>query len=219
MSKECRECDHFNGWNDDDGTPYCEVDGGYEKCPYNDLAPTFRKNKSVIQIDVEFFTEYIRDTIHNTFESEAHEIAVREIEKIVEDEYRSVVKSLTVEAVKQIVDRQVSEFMAGDITVGGGWAEPTRTLPRNEYLAELVQKKLEEALSKNNTIEYAKKAASEEIEKFARRCRDSINAGIKQRFDETMRQTLTDNVVNLLMASDTFAGLASSVERLLPDGK
>lgn len=32
--KECRECNYFNGYNYDDGTPICDYDGGYENCPY-----------------------------------------------------------------------------------------------------------------------------------------------------------------------------------------
>ena len=34
--KECKNCEFFNGYDYDDGTPLCSYEGGYWECPYND---------------------------------------------------------------------------------------------------------------------------------------------------------------------------------------
>ena len=216
MSKECRECDYFCGWRDD-YTPKCDYDGGYEKCPYNDEAPAKREDNTKIVVDVEFFREYIRETIENTFRNEAHDIAVREISSIVKREYESIVKQLTQEAVAKYVDQQAAAFMAGDITVGGGWMEPTRTLSREAYMTELVQQNMERFYNSDTMIANAKKAAEEEINKFARKIRDDVNASIKKSFDNSVRTALTDNVVNMLMSNENWKRLADSAGRMLHD--
>ena len=219
MSRECKSCDYYEGHDWEDGTLRCGYDGGYECCPFNDEAPTKAEDKARIVIDAEYFTEYIRNTLKNTFRGEARVIAEREIKAIVKSEYESCIKQITQEAVSKIVEDQVAEFMAGDITVGGGWSEPSRTLSRKEYLSELVEKNLAPAFEKDSVINQAKKAAEEAITAFTRKMRDDINAGIKKNFDSSVRQTLTDNVVSMLMSNETYSRLSSSMSRMLPDAK
>ena len=219
MSRECNSCDYYGGRNWDDGEIKCDYSGGYECCPYNDEAPTKVEDKTRIVIDAEYFSEYIRNTLKNTFRGEARVIAEREIKGIVKAEYDSVIKQITKETIQKIVEQQVSDYMAGEITVGGGWAEPTRTLSREAYMSEIIEKRLGELLKENAIVDRAKKVADEAINSFTRKTRDEINAGIKKNFDATMRQTLTDNVVSMLMANETYARLASSMGRMLPDAK
>lgn len=219
MSRECKSCDYYEGHDWEDGTLRCGYDGGYECCPFNDEAPTKAEDKTRIVIDAEYFTEYIRNTLKNTFRGEARVIAEREIKAIVKSEYESCVKQITNEAVSKIVEDQVAEFMAGNITVGGSWSEPSRTLSRKEYLSELVEKNLAPAFEKDSVINQAKKAAEEAITSFTRKMRDDINAGIKKNFDSSVRQALTDNVVSMLMSNETYSCLSSSIGRMLPDAK
>lgn len=220
MSRDCKACDYYGGRRYDDGDLICDYEGGYDCCPYNDEAPAKElEDKTQIVIDTEYMTEYIRQTLTNTFRGQAREIAEREIKAIVKSEYESCVKQITKEAVSKIVEDQVAEFMAGDITVGGGWSEPSRTLSRKEYLSELVEKNLAPAFEKDSIINQAKKAAEEAITAFTRKMRDDINAGIKKNFDSSVRQTLTDNVVSMLMSNETYSRLSSSMSRMLPDAK
>lgn len=151
MSRRCEDCDYYGGRRWDDGEVKCHYDSGYECCPYNDEAPTETEDKTKIVIDASYFTEYIRNTLKNTFGGEARVIAEREIKEIVKSEYESCIKQVTQETISKIVEQQVADFMAGDITVGGGWAEPSRTLSREAYMSELVEKKLGEVF-KNDSI-------------------------------------------------------------------
>lgn len=214
MSKECRECDYFFGY-DDVGCPECEVEGGYEQCPYNDEAPSGKGNGSRIEIDTEFFTEYIRHTMKNTFHREARRIAEDEIRHFAKDEYEKQVRAITEEEVRRIVAEQIAEFMAGDVTVGGGWDSPSRTIPRNQYMSELVKKELERLEKDRGIVETCKKVAGETIEKFSRSVKDQVNRAIKDTFDTATRDALTANVVNMLMANDTYKKLSDSMTNVL----
>ena len=219
MSRECKSCDYYEGHDWEDGTLRCGYDGGYECCPFNDEAPTKAEDKTRIVIDAEYFSEYIRNTLKNTFRGEARVIAEREIKSIVKAEYESCIKKITQELIYKTVEQQVSNFMSGEITVGGGWGEPPRTLSREAYMSELVEKNLGDVFKNDTIVQSAKRAAEDAITTFTRKTRDEINAGIRNNFNATMRQALTDNVVSLLMDNETYARLASSMSRMLPDGK
>lgn len=210
--KDCKDCEYFNGYDWSDGTPECEYDGSYENCPYNDEAPK-KKNGMKIEVDTEFITEYVKHTLVNTFHETATSIARLEIEKIVENEYSGIIQQITKEYVQKCVQEKVDEFMRGEMVIGGGWMEPSRTVTRDQYISELVEKEIN-ALTKS-AVETAKKAANEVVTDFTRKAKDEINKGIKKNFDETMRNALTDNVVNMLMANETFARMANSMDRLL----
>lgn len=217
MSKECKECDYFDGYDYDDGTPNCSCEGGYESCPFNDMAPAEKKGIK-IEIDSGFMDDYIKHTIKNTVESCTVSLISSEIKNIVHMELRDKVLDMTRDAIEASISDQVSEFMNGDISVGGGWSEPARTITRKEYMSELIEKQLGEKFKSavpNACAEEAKKA----IESFAKKTRDQINAGIRQYFNEATRQILTDNVVSMLMENDTYQKLSNSMKTFLPEGK
>mgnify|MGYP003571271203 CR=1 FL=1 len=214
--KECKECAYCNGFDYEDGMPYCKYDGGEGNCPYNDDAPTKEsEDKTQIVIDVKYMTEYVRHTLKNTFEKEAYSIAEKEISKIVKDRYEEIIEKITEDRVTELVKTQVDEFMAGEIHIGGGWHEEARTLTRTEYMAELVEKTMQKMADDKHLVQYAKDAAEKAINDFTVRMKNDINAGIKKNFDEATRRTLTDSVVAMLMTSETYQGLASASQRML----
>ena len=109
--------------------------------------------------------------------------------------------------------------MAGDITIGGGWFEPNRTLPRIDYMSELVQNELGKRFDSASMQESAQREARAAIDKFSKQLKDEINAGVKQYFDAATRQVLTENVVSMLMANDTYRKLSNSMQSFLPEAK
>lgn len=213
--KDCRECEYFKGWDYSDGTPNCEYEGGYTACPFCDEAST-KKNGMKIEIEVDFLTDYIRHTLQNTAHSAAVSIAEREVRAIIDDTTKGAVKKATEEAIRCQVDKQVAEYLAGDITIGGGWCEPQRTLPREQYMAELIQKELDANFRSNAIKSQISEIARAEIKRFAKGLRDDINRSIKECFNAATRQALTENVVSMLMSNDTYQRLSNSMNSFLP---
>ena len=138
MSKDCRECEYFDGYDDEDGTPYCDCDGGYELCPFNNSSGS-KNNGFKIEIDTKFLSDYIRHTIQNTVDNSTQAIIVSEIKKIVSEAFEETIRSKTKETMDTIINQQVAEFMSGTIEIGGGWMEPSRTLTRQDYMAEIIR--------------------------------------------------------------------------------
>lgn len=212
--KDCKDCEYCKGYDYSDGTPICEHDGGYEGCPFNDYAPTM-ENGVKIEIDSDFLTDYIRHTIENTAHGCAVRIAESEVKKIIDDELKANVKETVQAELEKIVKEQVAEFMAGDITVGGGWSEPTRTVSREQFMSETIQKELDKLFKQDTVKTECSRVAQAHVESFTRGLRYDIDKGLKQCFDAATRQVLTDNVVSMLMQNDTYQKLSNSMGNLL----
>ena len=219
--KDCKECEFFEGYDYSDGTPRCSYseDGncnGYEYCPYNDCSQV--KNKGMkIEIDAGFMHDYILHTLKNTIEGTACTIARQEIKTIVNDDIKKKVSAEIESQIKSVVEEEIQNFMSKDITIGGGWCEPERTLTRQQYLAETIENVLTHKFKSDAMKSYAEKEVEGAIRIFERKLKDEINASIKTCFNEATRQTLTDNVVQMLMCNDTYKRLADSMSNFLPE--
>lgn len=218
MSRECENCPHFGGF-DEVGSINCDFVTRFGACPYNAECSVKEERQSntamKIEVDTEFLNLYIIETLQNTVKSVTEQTVEREIGKVVTETYKAEIQSLTQSAIARIVDVQVTEFMAGNITIGGGWCEKERTLTRTDYMSELVEKALGKQLDANMR-ETAQREVKSAIDKFSRQLKDEINAGVKQYFDAATRQVLTENVVSMLMSNDTYRRLSESMTTFLP---
>ena len=86
--------------------------------------------------------------------------------------------------ISNIVSAEIDEFMKKDITIGGGWSEPERTLTRQQYLSEMVETELNKRFKGNELKNYAENEARKAIDKFNEKLRSEINSGIKNYFNE-----------------------------------
>ena len=216
--RECRDCEFFNGWDYSDGTPRCDCDGGYESCPYCNYANA-KNNGMKIEIDAGFMHDYILHTMKNTIENEACRIATAEIKNLVTNDIKQCVLAEMNKQIQGVIENEIAVFMNNEITVGGGWREPERKLTRTQYLAETIEKALEDKFKSDAIKSYAEREAKTAIDGFERKLRDQINAGIKTYFNEATRQVLTENVVSMLMCNDTYKKLSDSMQTFLPSGK
>lgn len=221
MSKDCSECDYFEGYTSE-GEPLCSYDEeGGVGCPYNDessISEEKMEDGVKFEIDATFFTEYVRETIRNTVQHLTRTIVEREIKNIITATYQKEIKALTKVAMSKAVDTQVAEFMADDISLGGGWMEEPRTLSRKEYLAELVEKELADYKNESKVKTIAHEVSSKAINDFISKMKNEINAGINEYFNSATRQVLTENVVSMLMSNETYQRMAQSMKHFLPEG-
>lgn len=218
MSKECQDCQYFNGWCYDDGTPICDYDGK-EMCPYHSQTTTTNKGIS-IEIDSGFMSEYIKHTIKNTVENVAGTIAIDYIQSIIDnnikDQINTRVKEELDKKIQKTIDAALEDFMNETINIGG-WYGEKKQMTRRQYVTEQIQKNLS-GVNADSIKKTAKDIAQKSIDTFTSNLRADINKNIKTCFDEVTRQTLTDNVVSMLMNNDTYKRLSDSMSHLLPNG-
>lgn len=225
MSKDCKNCEYFHGWDYSDGTPCCNYenkagDAGYGCCPYNDSA-TIKNNGIGVEIDTEFMSEYIKHTIINTVNDKAYQVAIDKVQSIINDEVQNAirerVKTELDDRITDTINNSLNDFMNGSINIGG-WYGNEKLITRKQYIAQQIEEKLSK-LDKDSIKSIAQKEATNEIDKFTRNLRNEINSEIKMCFDSATRQALTDNVVSMLMSNDTYKRLSESMSSLLPPPK
>lgn len=213
--KECKDCEYFEGgYDSSDGTPYCNHDGGYEYCPYN-CQGTVNRDELKITLDMPEITDFIKHTVQNTVHTSVYRMIEVQVKQIVDSDIKELTKKYVEESLRKCIDDEIKSYMKKEITIGGGWYEPERKMSREAYLAECVSNSLEEKLKpeqiKRIVTDYCSGAISDRLNNL----KYDINAGIKNKFDEETRKTLSDNVVSMLMAGDTYKKLSDSMGRLL----
>lgn len=212
--KTCKDCEYFNGYDHSDGTPYCDYDGGYECCPYN-CTGRINEDEFKIILDMPEISTFIQHTIQNTVESSVYKMIAGQVKSIVSDKIKDSAEAYVEESLKKAVDDEIKTYMEKDITIGGGWYEPNRTMSRNEYLAECVSTTLDKKLESEQIKKIVTDYCSREITSKVDALKDDVNRGIKNTFDAETRKALSDNVVTVLMAGDTYQRLSDSMGRLL----
>jgi len=213
--KDCKNCKYFGDYDYSDETPICEYNGGYEACPYNDTAD-FKLNEAKLEVDMTNLLEYITHTVKNSVEMGIYKTAHDEIVSLVKDTYNKTFEKYTKEEVEKQISNSVNEFMEETVTIGGNWGEEPKKLTRKQYLNKCVKNSLEEKFDIEHMRTTILQTVQKEVEKKADILKRQVNSGIKQTFDDVMAKTLTDNVVSMLMCSDTYQKLNDSMKRLIP---
>lgn len=60
--KDCKDCKYFEGYDYDDGSPYCSYND--EACPYN-VEGCAKEDEFKITLDIPEITGFIKHTIHD----------------------------------------------------------------------------------------------------------------------------------------------------------
>lgn len=211
---KCEECKYFEGY-DDDGNVMCEEDS----CPYEaGLEESFQPGSLKIEMDA---TEMLSSIIHEVSKkvlADTHKIAEDMIQGIITKELQKEIIDYTRSAIADVVNAEIAKFMQNPIKVGGGWNEPIRELSREDYLSEIVSKKLGDALSKEGIARIVNDRADRQIREFTEGVKDRINRKLKEQFNDAMKEQLSMNIIQLLLANDTYQKLQQSMTNLLPEG-
>ena len=212
--KDCKDSKYFNGYDYDDGTPECDYEGGYEACPYC-CEGDVEKDKCKITLDMPDITTFIKHTVANTVHKAVYDMIDICVKSMVKDKIEDIAEAYVKESLKKVVDDEIKAYMQKEITIGGGWCEPERKLSRNEYLAECTAKVIDEKLNPEKVADIVRNYCQRTIDDNVASIKVAVNTGIKTQFDETTRKALSDNVVSMLMAGDTYKRLSDSMERIL----
>lgn len=212
--KDCENCEYFDGYDYNDGTPDCDFKGGYENCLYN-KGGSVKEDPFKIILDVPEINEFINHTISNTLHDAVYNMIDNQVHNVVRDNIKDLAKSYVEEKLKSTIDEEIASFMKKDITIGGGWGEPAKTISREQFLSDTISKELEKKLDKNVATNIVQTYCHGTIISAIDKLKSDVNSKIKSTFDEETRKALSDNIIQVLMAGDTFQRLSDSMGRLL----
>lgn len=212
--KDCEKCEYCEGIDYYDGTPNCTCEGGASSCPYNDSGD-ISKNEFKITLDFPDVNDYIKHTVENTVERAIYNIIDKYVRETVRSEIEQAAKVYAEKSLEKAVDDEIKAYMQKDITIGDCWSSSKRTLSRNDYLSEFTAKAVESGLSSEKIAKTVTDYCGTTINKLVRNLKEDINFKIKEMFDETTKKALSENVVTMLMAGDTYKKLSDSMGRIL----
>lgn len=212
--KDCEKCEYCEGIDYYDGTPNCTCEGGASSCPYNDSGD-ISKNEFKITLDIPNVNDYIKHTVENTMERVIYNIIDKYVRETVRSEIEQAAKEYAEKSLEKAVDDEIKAYMQKDITIGDCWSSFKRTLSRNDYLSECTAKAVESGLSSEKIAKTVTDYCGTTINKLVRNLKEDINFKIKEMFDETTKKALSENVVTMLMAGDTYKKLSDSMGRIL----
>ena len=209
---KCKDCEYFGGLDHEDGTVVCNrEDDGINDCPYEFEEKDIALEGMKVTVDLNNINKIILNTVTNTIDNTINNA----VKAVINTAYAETIKEKTEAAIDRILDVQVEKFMAGSITLGGGWKEPERTLTREEYLTELVTAALSKNFDKDKIEKVIQSEVESKISKLTSSVKSDINANIRALFDDATRTALTESVVKMLMDNETYRRLRGSMQNLL----
>lgn len=184
-----------------------------------------------VNIDMENLTEIVEDSLKTTINEVIHntisEIVASSIKKQFADKIDDVVGQRLTEYINNYLD-------TSKITVGGGWGEETKEYTASEYIKEhignmmkrneftvietsgynsgrKVQTTFEDYVKRNLDIDSTVKKS---LDEFCSSTKQRITRELKSTFDESLRSMLSSTVLDMLMKTDTYQKINTSLTLL-----
>lgn len=155
-----------------------------------------------------------------------------EIAEEIRAEIKSGIKSEIMNKVKEQIPDDTSVWLKGImediynteiIKVGGGWNEDTKEYTLKEYVIEQIKNRIvnnncgsQDRYSKITFNEWFRDECVDSdikkiIDREIRTIRDDVNSKVKDMFDNSTKQMLSETVLNVLMANDTYKKIESNI--------
>lgn len=155
-----------------------------------------------------------------------------EIAEEIREEIKSDIKREIMDKVKEQIPEDTSVWLKNImkdiynteiIKVGGGWNEDAKEYTLREYVIEQIKNRIvnndcgsKERYSKISFNEWFRdKCVDSDIQKIIDReiktIRDDVNYKVKSMFDSSTKQMLSETVLNVLMANDTYKKIESNI--------
>lgn len=204
---KCQECDYYNGMDWETGEQRCSLDG---ECIYTNKTDRF-EHEIKISIDI----DDMQRRIENAFASSINKRVDEFLHNMVKERYEALIEEKMPEKVDELLEQKMAEFMEEPIHIGGGWDEPDRTLTRNAYITELINKRLDKCFNAQKISDEVAKSVDSKIRSFAKSAQQEANRKIDSIFTSAMKTNITDSIVNVLMDNETYRKLSDNVQHLI----
>lgn len=175
-----------------------------------------------INFDVENFAKGIANEVRGTLKKEIISELKKDVLGALKDDIRNNIAAMSEEIVREVYENEK--------VILGGWGEEKQEISVKQYLlngirdsfkdgkfihkekdkwgdVKTTEVSIEEYI--NSKIEFS--AIQSDIDNEINRIRKDINLRIKELFDTSTRQMLSDNVLQVLMANETYQKIQSNI--------
>lgn len=175
-----------------------------------------------INFDVENFAKGIATAVKKTLKKEIIAELKKSILEDLKDDIQENIATMSEEIVREVYENEK--------IVLGGWGEEKKEISIKQYLLNSIRDSFKDGkfITKrkdrwgdveteevsiqqyiNSKINFS--AIQEDIDREIDRMRKDINSRIKDIFDSSTRQMLSDNVLQVLMANETYQKIQSNI--------
>jgi hypothetical protein len=193
-----------------------------ENEPMEKAKSTIEDTTIKLEVSTDVLQRTIIDELHSQLYSSLKASIISDIKAEIMPELKKEVVSHTSEIVKSLVD---DVYNNDKITIGGGWDEKKEEVTFHDFVRTEVKKCIDNGSFKDSRgydikfSEYiTKQCVGGEVErkmnKSIEEIRNSINSNLKALFDLQTKNMLSDTVLKVLMASETYQGIENRVKRL-----
>lgn len=189
-------------------------------------------DKSIeVKFDVSDIFLGIKAAVKEELEADLRKTAVDEIIAAAKNQILEQLKTDIVDHAREITQQIVTDIYENEIIeIGGGWEKE----PERYSIKQYVMKTIKETFSsdgiktkkkdrwgdwKVETVSVAdwvkKECITAEVEKYLQKqgeaMKREINEKVKEAFDNTTRSMLSENIMSILMANDTYQKIQSNI--------
>lgn len=175
-----------------------------------------------INFDVENFAEGIATAVKKTLKKEIITELKKSVLEDLKDDIQKNIATMSEEIVREVYENEK--------VILGGWGEEKQEVSVKQYLLNAIRDSFKDGkfitkekdrwgdveTTKVSIREYIDKkinfsAIQKDIDREVDSMRKDINSRIKEMFDTSTRQMLSDNVLQVLMANETYQKIQSNI--------
>ncbi|WP_024348006.1 hypothetical protein [Lacrimispora indolis] len=180
-----------------------------------------------VEFDTINFAQGIINTVVSNLKEQLKSEVMREIKGIILEDIQSDIKGSVVKITEELV-REIYENEV--IRIGGGWNEEPKEYTIKQFIMEQIKDSFRDGEVKikrkdrygdwrTDKVSFTDWVTSEcvtgEVQKHVdeqmKSVRDEINRKVKKIFDESTRSMLSENVMSILLANDTYRKIENSI--------
>lgn len=175
-----------------------------------------------INFDVENFAKGIATAVKKTLKKEIIAELKKSVLEDLKDDIQKNISTMSEEIVREVYENEK--------VILGGWGEEKKEITVNQYLLNAIKGSFKDGkfITKekdrwgnvetkevsieryiNSKIDFS--AIQKDIDREVDSMRKDINSRIKEMFDTSTRQMLSDNVLQVLMANETYQKIQSNI--------
>ena len=186
-----------------------------------------------VNIEMGNLGDTVAEVIEQNIQKTVDDIIVSEVQNFIDKNYKSVIEEIVNQKMTEYVE---SYIKTATITVGGGWDSknnPVETYTVEEYIKKQIGSIMEKqslAIETENRYgshikevsfeDFIKKsfdindAIKTQLSTFMRETKNDITAQIKEMFDTTTKNMLSETVFNMLVSTDTYSKINNGIKML-----
>lgn len=178
-----------------------------------------------IEYDMEEMVIGIKEAVKEELKPEIAEEIRTEIKDEIKKEMMDIIKEQIPEDTSVWLKGVMEEIYNTEIIkVGGGWDKDAKEYTLKEYIIEQVKQRIVNNNCSSSTRAYSDQSFGEWfrdkcvgsdiqkiIDKEIKSIRDEVNKKVKSMFDDSTKQMLSETVLNVLMANDTYKRIENNI--------